>query len=114
MLILAVNANAQQFVCTNITFANDYPANRIENDKRKALGTTMIVTFYDNDVRVEEKGVSNSSLILRKVEDGKYQYDEKKSSLVMVVESFLGYVRSLKFYVYKDNKWLSTITTKRK
>lgn len=111
MLMFATTINAQQFICTDISFGEACPATRIQRIKKETLGATMKLTFYNRSVRME---VDGESVILDKVNDSKYQAKMKRDFGVLDLEKTFGYINSAKLTAYRDGKHYFTIKMKRK
>lgn len=114
------SAQSQTFICQSFDYyGNDRSEKDIQKDKLLALGSTAVLTFYDNDLKIkliDNKG-KTVEVLFRK-EGNEYRYsgesNGKKGLVIIKLEKWVMYIKSFIMESYVNGKLTLKVTFKRK
>ena len=126
LLSFANTIEAQTFVCTDVyVYDSDKTDRDIQKIKKDALGSTCVLDFYDNSVKVTmtDNDGKSESLVLDKVDDSTYQIKEQHGRLkgvpqyrtgVIKLQKWVAYIKSFTISIYDNDNLEIKVTFKRK
>ena len=126
LLSFANTIEAQMFVCTDVSVYDlDKTDRDIQKIKKDALGSTCVLDFYDNSVKVTmtDNDGKSESLVLDKVDDSTYQIKEQHRRLkgvpqyrtgVIKLQKWVAYIKSFTISIYDNDNLEIKVTFKRK
>ena len=108
--------NGQTFTVTEMNFYDKTSPQSIQDYKKDALGATVKLTEYGNDLKVEITDNNNKSetVILGKVDDKVYETRKYNQILRITINSILGYYKSIRMEQWDKDKLERVIIAKRK
>lgn len=108
-------SNAQHFQVTDVKLSEKLSLRERQKVLKETLGADLALYFYDTHLKIVVNGDDKDALIFNKIKEDKYEYSNSGGySTVLLLNKFIGYIKSINFYSYKNGDWLQTISAKRK